>query len=243
MDERSLRAERLLEVPVLIAAALVVPILVIQGSSYGEPWEAIASFLNWATWLVFLGEAVVMLSIVPDRRAWLRRHPIDLAVVVLTPPFFAAFTPVRLLRLLRLLRLARFGPAARRLLSLEGLRYAGLLAALTAVAGGAAFAALEKGQTTGNGIYWALTTMTTVGYGDPSPTTNGTKVLAVIVALVGIGFVAIVTGAIAQRFVSTDVRAEEHEAVEIDEQIAAEVSEIRNRLESLEGLVAQRRAG
>ena len=58
--------------------------------------------LNWGTWLVFALEAVVMLSMVPDRRAWIRRHPIDLAVVTLTPPFITALAGIRLLRLLRL---------------------------------------------------------------------------------------------------------------------------------------------
>jgi hypothetical protein len=60
------------------------------------------------------------------------------AIVILTPPFLAALAPVRLLRLLRLLRLFRLGPLLRRVGSTESLRYAGLLAALAAVVGGAA---------------------------------------------------------------------------------------------------------
>ena len=85
--------------------------------------------------------------------------------------------------------------------------------------------------------------MTTVGYGDPSPTTSGAKVLAIGVALVGIGFVAVLTGAIAQRFLSSDLRDEAAEDLELDQAIAREVDEIRTRLSSLEGLVQQRRAG
>jgi voltage-gated potassium channel len=195
MDERSERIERRLDPVVLAAAILTIPVLVMEGG--GEPWDTVAHVLNWATWLVFLAEAVVMLSVVPNRGRWIREHPLDLAITVLTPPFLSALAPVRLLRLLRLLRLVRLAPLARCLLSMEGLRYAALLAVLTAVAGGAAFAALEKGQSTGDGIYWAITTMTTVGYGDLSPDSTGGKVLAVIVMVVGIGFVAILTGAVA----------------------------------------------
>jgi hypothetical protein len=85
--------------------------------------------LNWGIWLAFLIEAVVMLAVVPDRGRWLRQHPIEVIVVVLTPPFLpATLQAARLLRLLRLLRLVpllRLGP---RFFSLEGLRYAALLA-------------------------------------------------------------------------------------------------------------------
>jgi voltage-gated potassium channel len=51
-------------------------------------------------------------------------------------------------------------------------------------------------------FYWALSTMTTVGYGDVTPDTRTGQVIAVEVMLVGIGFVAILTGAIAQRFIA-----------------------------------------
>jgi hypothetical protein len=119
VNERAARAERRLELPVLVAALLVVPVIVIEESSLGQPWDTIGVALNWASWLTFLAEAVVMLSVVPDRRAWLRRHPIEVAVVVLTPPFLAALAPVRLLRVLRLLRLVRLAALARHFFSAE----------------------------------------------------------------------------------------------------------------------------
>jgi hypothetical protein len=36
--------------------------------------------------LLFLAEVVTMLAVVPDRKAWLRGHVLDVAIVVLTPP-------------------------------------------------------------------------------------------------------------------------------------------------------------
>jgi hypothetical protein len=55
-----------------------------------------------------------MLRVVPDRGRWLREHPLDLAIVIFTPPFLPpALQAARVFRLLRLLRLVRAGTLAR----------------------------------------------------------------------------------------------------------------------------------
>lgn len=245
MDERSTRIERRLDLPMMVAALVVIPVVVIEASDFGEPWETVGAVLNWATWLAFLAEAVVMLSVVPDRWRWVRTHPIDIAVVVLTPPFATALATFRLLRLLRLVRLLRLARVARRMFTLQGLRYAAVLSILTAIGGGAAFSALEKNQSLGGGIYWAVTTMTTVGYGDLSPATTGGKCLALVVMLVGTGFVAVLTGAVAERFLVTPEPERIEEARDdLDEASAAILEELRlmrARLVDLEAALLRRR--
>jgi len=109
---------------------------------------------------------------------------------------------VRLLRLFRLVRLLRLAPLVRRLFTAEGLKYTTLMAFLTALAGGAAFHQAESGRSFWEGLYWSITTMTTVGYGDLTPQTTAGRIIAIIVMLVGIGFVALLTGAVAQAFMS-----------------------------------------
>ena len=39
--------------------------------------ETVAHVLNWVTWVAFLVELVVMLAVVPNRRLWLRHHPLE----------------------------------------------------------------------------------------------------------------------------------------------------------------------
>ena len=185
---------------------------------------------NWLIWLAFLAELVAMLVIVPDRGRYLLTHPIDLAIVMLTPPFLvSAVQSIRLLRLLRVFRLLRLEPLARTVFSLEGLKATAGLALLTAIVGGAGFAS-EESISFGNGVYWAITTMTTVGYGDISPKTTEGKIIAVIVMLVGIGTATLVIGAVAQRFLAPTV-----EHVEITEDdLLLQVQEISLRLGQLE---------
>jgi hypothetical protein len=49
MDERSLRWEQRFEWPMVIAALLVIPLLVIEDANFGEPWDTIGVILNWGT--------------------------------------------------------------------------------------------------------------------------------------------------------------------------------------------------
>ena len=49
-----------------------------------------ATVANWIIWSLFLADVVVMLAVVPDRRLWFRKHVLEVAIVVLTPPFLPA---------------------------------------------------------------------------------------------------------------------------------------------------------
>lgn len=239
MEPRSERVARAFEIPILVAALLVIPVIVIEESSIGEPWKTLAAVLNWGIWLAFLAELVAMLAVVPHRWRWIRGHPLEVVVVVLTPPFLpASLQALRVFRLIRLVRILRLAQIMRRLFTFEGLRYAALLALVTLIGGGTAFASVEKEPTAWDGIWWALTTMTTVGYGDVFPETNAGRVIAIVVMTVGIGFGTIVIGAVAQRFVETEAREEvaelEEEVASAETDIIGELHKIGLRLERLE---------
>lgn len=153
MDARSTAVADRLELPLLVAALLTIPSTIIEASHLSRPWPQSGDLSELAIWLTFLAEVVIMLAVVPSKKAWLRHHPLEIVTVVLTPPaLLTAVQPIRLLRLLRVFRLLRLGPLFRLLLSEQGLQYAAALAFLTAVAGGAAFAAVEN-YSVGNGIY------------------------------------------------------------------------------------------
>ncbi|MEZ0284023.1 MAG: potassium channel family protein [Thermoleophilia bacterium] len=54
----------------------------------------------------------------------------------------------------------------------------------------------------GGGLWWAIQTVTTVGYGDAVPTNAGGQILAALVMLLGIGFLTVITAAITSTFVA-----------------------------------------
>jgi voltage-gated potassium channel len=160
-------------------------------------------------------------------------------IVFLTPPVLPpGLQGLRVLRLLRLLRLMRLAQLSREVFSLEGVRYAALLAVLTVVGGAALFDAFEQRQDLDfwDDIYWTITTMTTLGSGI-QPTTTGGEIVSVVVLLVGIGFVALLTGSFAQRFLAPEIAEIEEELEE--EQMSAEalaLRELRSVQEQLQAL-------
>jgi voltage-gated potassium channel len=242
VEERVDRVAARFEIPMLVAALLVIPAIVIENSDAGSPWDGVATVLNWVIWTAFATEFAVLLYLAPDKNRWVRRHALDLLIVVGTPPFLpAALQSARLLRLLRLIRLLRLVRLTRELFSLDGLRYAALLALMTVLIGGVGFAAVEKPRqhlSPWDGIWWAVTTVTTVGYGDVQPESNAGRAIGIVVMVTGIGFVALLTAALAQRFLAREV-AEDVAKIERPEQQALTLlTDISTRMAGLEQSVA-----
>jgi voltage-gated potassium channel len=108
-------------------------------------------------------------------------------------------------RVLRVFKLLRFMDEAQllgRALKASARRIGVFLffVVLTQVVLGYLMVVIESGhpntqfQTVGQGVYWAIVTMTTVGYGDFVPQTVLGQVLAAVVMLLGFGIIAIPTG-------------------------------------------------
>jgi voltage-gated potassium channel len=248
-DDRTERMQRRFMVPVTIAALLVVPSMLLNRTSGDPTLSTVAEILNTGIWLVFAAELVCILAVTPNRWHWLMEHPLEPIIVIFTPPIAPAdVRAAQLLRLLRLLRLLKLAQVARRLTADQSVRFAAILALMTALGGGAAFASVEGKQvSTWDGIWWSISTMTTVGYGDLYPTTTAGRAIAIIVMLVGIGFIAIVTAAVAQKFVVAGVTTEidtaeletEYDIETVEAHVLSELRDLQSRLGDLQ--VAVRR--
>ncbi|MFT4048919.1 MAG: potassium channel family protein [Solirubrobacterales bacterium] len=226
------------ERPMFFVALLVVPAVVIEFGFKSPVAQAFSLVLNFFCWSAFAVEWATLVWVSPDRLTWIRRHSLETAIVFLAVPILVPSAgALRLLRLSRLLRLVWVGKKAKQITSLEGLPYVALTALLVVVGAGAAFSWIEqtpqRHMSVWEGLWWASSTVTTVGYGDETPHTTAGKILALCVMLIGIGFVAILTGAVAQHFVagSREVDSDEERHAELLERLR----EITERLERLEG--------
>jgi voltage-gated potassium channel len=73
------------------------------------------------------------------------------------------------------------------------------------LAGSSAFVYFEKKMSFTDGVWWAVVTLTTVGYGDISPATPGGRMVAMAVMLLGIGFLGVITASIASLFIENKI--------------------------------------
>ncbi len=91
--------------------------------------------------------------------------------------------------------------------------------------------------TLGSGLWWAVQTVTTVGYGDVVPVTVAGRVLGAIVMLLGIGFVTVITASITSSFIARS-RGEMTAGTETSDSAPAWEDELRKINERLEGIEA-----
>lgn len=187
------------------------------------------------TWAVFAFDYVVRLCVSADHHRFIRQNLFDLAVIALP-----LLRPLRLLRLVTLLSvLNRTGS--------RGLRgrvvtYASGGTALLVVCGALAVTSAERGQPDstidgfGDGLWWAVTTLSTVGYGDTFPVTTTGRLVAVTLMVAGITLLGVVTATLASWLVERVADANEVEQMATRrqvEELTAQIRELRREVGAL----------
>ncbi len=156
--------------------------------------------VSWTVWAAFLVDLGIRLLLAKDRKSYALKHWYDFALVILP-----LLRPLRLLRLLTLIRI--LDRAMSRTLAGRTTVYVGGSAAAAIFLGGLAALDAERNAAganitnLGDALWWATTTVTTVGYGDRYPVTLEGRLIAVALMLVGIGVVGTVTASLASWFI------------------------------------------
>ncbi len=201
---------------VLLLWCIVLSVLAVLLESVAAVHERYAWFLRAAEWaftILFTIEYVLRLLCVgrPLRYAISFFGVVDVLAIV--PTYLSVLLPgaqtllviraLRLLRVFRVLKLVRFVEEARVLgRALRASRhkitvFLGTVLTLVLIVGTLMY--LIEGEANGfdsipRGIYWAIVTLTTVGYGDIAPTTVLGQMLASIVMILGYSIIAVPTG-------------------------------------------------
>jgi voltage-gated potassium channel len=158
------------------------------------------NIVQWISWLAFAGDLAWGFVKSLDKKKFVLSHPLEIIAVALP-----------MLRPLRLLRLISFGSLVLEKVSIGKSLGITIKVILTTLFFGYIAAIqitiVERLSPSGNiknfgdGLWWAFTTITTVGYGDRYPTTTEGRVLAVCLMVLGISLLGVISATIAAWFV------------------------------------------
>jgi len=212
--EADTRAGRLFDLLLVVAILASVAVVILDSvQSLKARYGTLFDVLEWGFTLLFTVEYVMRLASVrhPLRYATSFFGIVDLLAVL--PTYLAFFVPelhalidVRMLRLLRIFRILKLGAyvsefnflghalmASRRKIVV----FIGFVLITVTIMGTVMY--LVEGPENGFtsipvAIYWGITTMTTVGFGDIAPKTNFGRFIASCMMLMGWGILAVPTG-------------------------------------------------
>lgn len=232
----------ILTLSVLALGGLILP----RAMTLSPEEERLLELLDWAVCLVFFADFVYTLVRAKDRWKYLRTWGwLDLISSIPASEAFRIARSARVVRILRLLRALRAARLLSRSLSLRkvenGVVTAALLGIIVLVFSSVAILQVEQGEsanirTAEDALWWAVTTMTTVGYGDRYPTTTDGRLVGAALMIVGVGMVGVLTAFLASRFVKSEERKVEREIAEVRKELAA----LRLLLEDREGVEKRR---
>ncbi len=162
--------------------------------------QTLLNIVQWVSWVAFATDLIYGLIKAKSKKQYLKKHPLEVAAVLL--PF---------LRPLRLIRVISFGGLAIQKVAI-GRQFAITIKVFLASIFVAYISAVQMTiserafegsniKNFGDGVWWAITTVTTVGYGDRYPTTTEGRFLAVVLMIMGISLMGVITASVAAWFV------------------------------------------
>ena len=216
----------------LFLAAYSVLIIVEPSAPYSDAM----TFVIWSTWVAFGVDYIIKLLLAPRPGRWLIRHPFELLMVVLP-----VMRPLRLLRPFTLRQVMERAPGTAIRTRFMAYVIASAIILIYTVA--LSVLSFEKGAqnanitTMGDSLWWAMVTITTIGYGDFYPVTVLGRWAAAALMVGGFVVLSMVTAAVSSWLVesvaaATDARKEADAAAKSDElaRLTAQIERLQDQL-------------
>lgn len=220
MDYKKLTANKtfslIYEIFMALLSLTVVIMLIFESITNLTANEAqILDIIDYTILIIFAIDYFTRLFFAESKKTFIKNNIIDLIAII---PFNSVFQAARTLRITRLIKLTRLIKITRlarafvflnkfkkkidRFLKTNNFNYVLWITGLTVLFGAIGMCFTEH-ESFADGLWWSFVTVTTVGYGDISPSTSAGRVIAAILMLIGIGFIGMLTGTIATFFIKT----------------------------------------
>ncbi len=211
---------KLFDVVLLILIILSIILVMLESvNEYDQKYHDFFNISEWIITILFSIEYILRILSVKNPKKYvfsffgvidfLSTVPKYLSLILGGTQALVALRSLRLLRVFRILKLVRYvGEANRLALALKKSRikilvFISAVVVLCIIIGTIMY--LVEGDESGftsipRGVYWAIVTLTTVGFGDIAPTTNIGQFLASLVMILGYGIIAIPTGIVTSEY-------------------------------------------
>ena len=216
-------------------AWLVIGIIVLTNDVNGSASIALVCTL-FVLWAVLLVEYMVRLVVTPDVRGYLKRRWVEPATVVVPP-----LQGWHLIGIEKTSLLLYEGEMRVEAILKHHSLFRVLIAAAATLLLGAWLVLLFEDNAKGsnihdypNALWWAIVTVTTVGYGDRYPVSDGGRVVAAVLMLVGIGLIGVLTATVASVFIKEHTDASKDEFRKGHADLGQQLAVISDRLADVE---------
>ena len=195
--------------------------------------------------MIFMGDFFYRFHRAPSKLRFLRWGWIDFISSIPMLNVFRVGNVIRIVRIFRILRAFRSVKILLRYLlknrTQNTLVSVAAISCMVAMGGSMAILRLEQAIPTGNiktpsdALWWSIVTITTVGYGDRYPVSDGGRIVAAILMIVGVALFGTFTGFVASLFVEPDIKREENEV----HSLALQIKALRGEIQAIDDKISR----